>query len=267
MLLITPRHRREDLTLWRELEHADRLRPIDHLVEASLAAIGAFAQAGPCYCSVSWGKDSVVVADLVSQVDDRIPLIHLRPTNHNPDCDLVRDAYLAGHPRQAAAYREYPVDYTGVAWLTLAEWQRDKATDKQWYAAIRQVEKDFGPRRILGIRAEESRGRRIRCFRWGINSKNACAPLAFWRVADVFAYLAQRSLPVHPAYGYLGGGCWKRERIRVAEIGDTHGRQSGRGEWEQEYYGDWLHKIEHEAYRRRIGEAVIGTKRARRGCS
>ena len=77
--------------------------------------------------------------------------------------------------------------------------------------------------------------------------------LAFWRAADVFAYLAQRGLPVHPAYGYLGGGRWARERLRVAEIGDTHGRLSGRGEWEQEYYGDLLHKIEHEAYRRRIG--------------
>ena len=32
--------------------------------------------------------------------------------------------------RAGREYREYPVDYTGVAWLTLAEWQRDKATDR-----------------------------------------------------------------------------------------------------------------------------------------
>ena len=267
MLIVTHRHREADLALWRDLEEGDRVRNIEKLVARSLDAISEFLKQGPCYCSVSWGKDSVTMADLVGRVDPSIPLVHLRPTNHNPDCDLVRDAYFATHPHQLQCYREYPIDYTKVEWLVLSEPERDKATDKEWFGTIRRIEKEFGCRRILGIRAEESRGRLIRCFRWGELSKNACAPLAFWKAADVFAYLAQRDLPVHPAYGYLGGGRWLRERIRVAEIGDTHGRQSGRGEWEQEYYGDWLHKIEHEAYRRRIGEAVIGTKRARRGCS
>lgn len=267
MLIVTHRHREADLALWRDLEEGDRVRNIEKLVARSLDAISEFLKQGPCYCSVSWGKDSVTIADLVGRVDPSIPLVHLRPTNHNPDCDLVRDVYLGDHPEQAKVYHEYEVDYTKIDWLNLSEPERDKATDQEWYATIRRVEKELRPRHILGVRAEESRGRLIRCLRWGISSPNACAPLAFWKAADVFAYLAQRDLPVHPAYGYLGGGRWLRERIRVAEIGDTHGRQSGRGEWEQEYYGDWLHKIEHEAYRRRIGEAVIGTKRARRGCS
>jgi phosphoadenosine phosphosulfate reductase len=100
---------------------------------------------------------------------------------------------------------------------------------------------------MLGIRADESSGRRIRTLRWGLNSPNGSAPIAKWSTQDVFSYLAVNDLPVHPAYAMLGGGRWPRERLRVAEIGDSHGTGGGRREWEMEYYGDVLRRIEAES--------------------
>lgn len=214
------------------------------LIALSLDGIRAFLADGVAYVGVSWGKDSVAAAHLVRQVAADIPLMHLRPTNHNPDCDAVRDACFASWAGNSGAYTEFPVDYSGVDRRLGRTPENDQQTDREWYAAIRRAEKQLGRRRILGIRADESAGRMVRFCRWGISSKNACAPLSHWKAADVFAYLAANRLPVHPAYAMLGGGRWARDRIRVAEIGDTRGTGHGRAEWESEYYGDVVRRNE-----------------------
>ncbi|TXH99574.1 MAG: hypothetical protein E6Q76_19695 [Rhizobium sp.] len=64
------------------------------------------------------------------------------------------------------------------------------------------------------------------------------------RAADVFAYLAFHGLPVHPNYAMLGAGRWPREYLRTAPLGGKRGDQFGRAEWEREYYGDVLRRLE-----------------------
>lgn len=242
MLIPSRRLTAEDLSLWGELESADRLRPPTQAkIDRSLAAIRDFAIA-PCYCGVSWGKDSVVVAYLCRIAAPHVPLIHLRPTNHNPDCDAVRDAYLASFPGQQ--YSEVPIDYGDLHAQRLPHHELDKLTDQRWYAAIRECGKRFGGRHVLGIRADESTGRKLRQLVHGESSPNGCAPITQWSAADVFGCLAAHDLPAHPAYAMLGGGRWPREWLRVAEIGDTHGTGGGRAEWEREYYGDVLRRLE-----------------------
>jgi phosphoadenosine phosphosulfate reductase len=246
MLIPSHRHSRRDLDLWRELEDADRVHgerlTRSGKIEESLGAIRAFVAKGRAYGGISWGKDSVVLAHLLRIAAPDIPLVHLRPTNANPDCDLVRDAYFAGWPGQS--YEEVPVDYGSLHASGLPDHELDRKTDARWYAAIRASETPHGGRRILGIRNGEGFGRLIRTLRWGIATERACAPLAWWTMADVYGYLAIHGLPVHPAYACLGGGRWPRERLRVAEIGDTHGKGSGRRDWESEYYGDVLRRLE-----------------------
>lgn len=245
MLIHSDRHRPEDLELWSELEAGDREhgKRRQHLVmvDRSLEVIRRFAATGPCYCGVSWGKDSVVVAHLCLLTDPSIPLIHLRPSNHNPDCDAVRDDYFRRFPGQA--YYEVRVDYGDLHAQNLPVHELDRATDKRWYAAIRESGRQYRGRHVLGIRSEESGGRRLRQMIWGESSPNGCAPITRWSTADVFAYLAANRLPVHPVYAMLGGGRWPRDRLRVAEIGDTHGTGSGRREWELEYYGDIIRRL------------------------
>jgi phosphoadenosine phosphosulfate reductase len=246
MLIPSPRHTRRDLELWAELEDADRIhaaRPqFAARLERSLREIRAFVATRPCHAGVSWGKDSVVLAHLLWLTARHVPLMHLRPSNHNPDCDRVRDAYFVRFPGQP--YEEIAVDYRDVD-RTLPDEQVDRLTDQRWYAAIREYEAAHGNRHLLGIRSDESFGRRIRTLRWGLSTPRTCAPIAWWTTADVFGYLAKHDLPIHPAYAMLGGGRWPRDRLRVAEIGDTHGKGSGRRDWELEFYGDVLRRLEY----------------------
>lgn len=244
-LLPSDRHTAADLALWRELEAADRLhadRPrLARCVAESLAEIARFTARGACYAGTSWGKDSVVLCHLLQQAVPSVPLMHLRPTNHNPDCDRVRDAYRARFPGQP--YDEIAVDYHDVP-REEPDAVVDRLTDRRWYEAIRTYEAQHGGRHVLGIRASESTGRLIRTLRWGLSSRNGCAPLAWWRTEDIYGYLALHDLPIHPAYAMLGSGRWPREKLRVAEIGDTRGKRGGRRQWEQEYYGDILRRLE-----------------------
>jgi phosphoadenosine phosphosulfate reductase len=250
MLIRTERHTAQDLQLWEELHQADMLWYYRHglrqKVAESLNAILDFSAKGDFYFGTSWGKDSVVALHLVLSVRPQTVVMHLRPSNHNPDCDLVRDRYLEEFEVQY--YDEITVDYSGIDRLALPHQELDRLTDLRWYAAIHDYERKVSKRHMLGIRADESGGRRIRTLRWGLNSPNGSAPIAKWNTQDVFAYLAGNRLPIHPAYAMLGGGRWPRERLRVAEIGDSHGTGGGRREWELEYYGDVLRRIEAGKY-------------------
>lgn len=245
-LIPSDRHRRDDLELWSELAEADRLAGARFLrsarLEESRRAVRAFVAAGQAYGAISWGKESLALAHLLQCEAPGVPLVHLRPTNHNPDCDAVRDAYFAAWPGQA--YEEIPVDYGRLHAARLPDHRLDRETDARWYAAIEASEARHGGRRLTGIRSGESFGRMIRTLRWGLSTPNACAPLARWTLAEVYGYLAAHDLPVHPAYAMLGGGRWPRERLRVAEIGDTHGKGSGRRDWELSFYGDVLRRLE-----------------------
>jgi phosphoadenosine phosphosulfate reductase len=198
-------------------------------------AIRAFDH--PDYCGVSWGKDSTVLADLVQRVrpETRLVYVRCRPIN-NPDCELVRDAFLAKWPR--ARYEE-------IESPCLAGELAQDATGKTiqvgesgpWTRGLRLLS-EIGPRHLTGVRAEESRGRKFRCQRWGENSPQASAPLAWWTGDDVFAYLRREGLPVHPAYACSFGGLIPRHRLRVDLIGCEIGQEFGRAEWEARYYPD-----------------------------
>lgn len=237
MLIPSHRHTEADLVHWRMLEEADlihgRSASLAAKVDRSLRVIEAFIAGGPCYCSVSWGKDSVVVADLVRRVAPYIPLawVRVEPIK-NPDCELVRDVM----PYTLQPYTEFP------SWC-----RRDAAG---WHATgtlefgVRRIEQVFGTqRRILGIRADESGIRKLSMFTHGLATENVCRPLGWWNVADVFGYLAIRNLPVHPVYAMTAGGRWPREHLRVASLGGERGAGMGRREWEREYYGDVLARI------------------------
>jgi phosphoadenosine phosphosulfate reductase len=230
MLTPSQRHRPEDLTMWSELEEADFVNGRRLLrsgkIEQSIDAIRDFEATGPCYASVSWGKDSTVLFDLLARAGFRSPVVWMTYGQAtNPECRAVRDMSLTICP--GMDYREVDVGE--------AEDMRD----------------DFGPvnrlvgadRYILGIRADESGIRRMSLRHLGLDTGRACRPLGWWLMPDVFGYLAMRRLPVHPNYAMLGGGRWPREHIRTASIGGKRGDERGRAEWEREYYGDVLNRL------------------------
>ena len=240
MLIPSRRHTKEDLELWRDYAEMDAInasRPqLQRKVVESLAVIREFTAQGRAYAGVSWGKDSVVIAHLLWRLKQDIHLWNLRVASvRNPYCDEVRDSFLSKFPFQT--YSEKMVDYSTVPpreEIGFLEWE--KGTYKIWDKAWVAVNQESGERYISGVRMEESSARTLRFYIHGFSSKNTCAPLSKWKTDEVFAYLALHDLPVHPNYAMLGGGRWKREQIRVAEIGDYKGTQFGRAEWEKEYY-------------------------------
>lgn len=244
MLIVTDRHRPDDLHAWEDWEQVDSLNAPRLLssgkIERAVECIRDFSRMGG-YIGVSWGKDSVVVADLALRHGIKLPLVHLRCTpSHNTNCDLVRDAFLRAWQ---AEYHEIRCDYGDVYRANLPPHIQDKETDKIWFRTWKSVGEQFVDRHISGVRGEESNVRKLRMMRWGTTTEKTCAPIGGWTTADVFAYLHALNLPVHPNYGMLGGGRWDRSRIRTAEIGDVHGNGCGRTEWEREYYGDMLNRL------------------------
>lgn len=237
-LIPSPRHSDADLREWRRLEAFDavlsRSQALARKEERALESLRAFAAAGPCYVGVSWGKDSVVVAHLAVRAG--VGPIAWFPAGimENPDCALVRDAFLAMFP--GVDYREIeasgPVigpDVTG-----------HDGAQREFEIASRSL----GDRYVSGVRAEESRVRQLRMGRWGESTANTCAPIGWWTGEDVFAYLHKHALPVHPAYAMTFGGTLERKRVRVGTIGGYRGTGRGRREWERHYYADALEALE-----------------------
>lgn len=229
MLIRSPRHTPEDLDAWEVEERTDALHAqrvdLEKKARAAMEELERFARGAIGYVGVSWGKDSVVVAHLAARVASfggpSLPVVWVRvKERENPDCPLVRDAFMARHPH--LRYEEIVADVPAIG-LTSS-------------LGFEEAARRHGDRHISGVRAEESAVRKIRTRRWGLSTERACAPIAWWTHRDVFAFLHAHDLPVHPAYACLMGGILERKHLRVAALGGKRGQGFGRHEWEQMYY-------------------------------
>lgn len=238
-LIASSRYTPADLAHWRQVEREDlvhaQLAPFARRVEQARDAVRTFAADGPCYAGVSWGKDSTVLAHLVATEAPQVPLVYVRVVPiANPDCALVRDAFLERSPR--ILYDEVQVSC----------WRDDQGTLRAAGTLERgfeEVRERYGHRYVSGVRGEESGARQLTVRRNGVATADTCRPLAWWSAADVWAYLAEHDLPIHPAYACSQGGAWPRDRIRVSGLGMRRGRGAGRAEWEIRYYGEELRRI------------------------
>lgn len=189
------------------------------------------------YVGVSWGKDSVTVAHLAS---GRWPLVWIReePTA-NPDCHRVRDEYLVGLDE---CYEEILVE--------LREGERFKGVGTSWHATgtleagFAEACLRYGDFHVSGVRAGESRVRRLTVGRNGLVSTRSARPLARWSSLDVFGYMLTHGLPIHPAYAFTLDGLLDPLRLRVCSLGGRSADGVGRLEWERRYYRDRLAEIE-----------------------
>lgn len=222
-----------------------QLRTVRARFALALDAIEAFAAKGPCYVGVSWGKDSTVVAHLAWRLaverGVRLPLAWVRrePID-NPECYLVRDAFLARFPEVAEHEIRIDCAYDPAhpeCWWVAGDPRRspDARPKQQGFARVAAM---FGDRYVSGVRGAESGDRKKRMRSSGVATDRTCAPIGWWPTTDVFAYLRAYDLPVHPAYAMTMGGVYPRDRLRVGGIGSHHGRGHGRAEWEARYYPD-----------------------------
>lgn len=239
MLIRTTKHSPRDLEAWGRVERLTEIHRMlrsfsRHVGEAEREVLSFAAQLG-CYVGVSWGKDSVVVADIALRMVPDLPLVWVRVEPiKNPECKLVRDAFLRIWAR--ARYSEIEVwcsrDESG-------EWHATGTLERGFSSAATE----FGRRHISGVRAQESGARKRRVMTYGLSTQRACAPLGRWSSDDVWSYLQMRGLPIHPAYGYLMDGLLDPGRIRVASLTGKRGTGWGRAEWEDRYYPEIMRRL------------------------
>lgn len=238
MLIDSPRITDADRAVWEMRERDDerraRSRRVDMLTARAQATIRAFC--GQAYCAVSWGKDSVVVAHLVRSVAPETTLVWVRLLGaDNPDCEAVRDAFLAGWPMPYVEVDDKAPAMIGGARKSGALRDGfDRAADL------------YGPGHFSGVRAAESSTRRLSAMVHGLATERSCRPILYWQASDVWAYLRRHDLPVHPAYAMSDGGRRDRDWLRVASIGGERGAENGRRSWERMYYPDVLSALASE---------------------
>lgn len=230
-----------DLEVWERLERLDTGRSImlgavmRAKAHRAMTTIGEFIAGKRAYLGVSWGKDSVVVADLVLRVDPNFPLIHCRyPPLELPECDLVRNAFLCMWPRANYSETRSPCRLDEEGWHATG-------TMEDGFA---QASARYPDGYISGVRADESKARKLRQRIHGETTKRTCAPISTWSGDDVFTYLRLRNLPVHPVYAMSFGGMIPRERLRVAHLTLKHAEEFDRRGWERAYYRDVLEQID-----------------------
>lgn len=240
MLIDSPRLTAADRDTWARLEHYDdalaRDPRLDRLEAEGVAAVRAFHDRDPDWSvSVSWGKDSVCAAAIALTAVPGARLVWARARHvEMPECELVRDAFLARHPSARYEEREYTfrVPLRG-------EPGHDTAPPQD------ALGETLTGRYVSGLRAEESRIRRISIGHRGLVTPNTCRPVARWDATHVYAYLHREGLPVHPAYAMTAGGYHDRRWLRVHPLGtatpnQSAARGSDKATWEDTYYGDVL---------------------------
>lgn len=228
MLLLSDRQTEKDLQLWKEYEEIDKITSYSQKkVELTKNAILDFCRLhDDVVIYTSWGKDSIVLLYFIAVMKITFPVLYVRfDDRDNPDCELVRDAFLEKYNLN---YHEESYDY-----------HRVRKSGLHW----KETAEKYGQHRISGIRNDESGRRLLNWKMYGFYSEYSCRPLSLWTNKEIFAFIEQNNLPLCPVYAYLGGGRWPRENIRTHSLAGSTADGFGRTEWEREYYPDILNKI------------------------
>lgn len=244
MLIDSSRLTGRDREHWERLAHYDdalsRDPHLDRLERQGIEAVAAFAeQPGGWYVSTSWGKDSVAAAHVALKAVPGARLVWVRSKHFEmPECEQVRDAFLVMHPQ--ARYEEIEVVLRNPKRGEPGYDERhlDPSADHQDV-----LKEELAGRYVSGLRAEESRTRRMSIGRRGLVTKNTCRPVAYWQATHVFAYLHRERLPVHPAYAMTAGGHYDRRWLRVHPLCSAPPARSAvyggdSAVWEDLYYPD-----------------------------
>lgn len=197
------------------------------------------AARGRVSVSTSWGKDSVALCDLACEVLGRPTLLHLAHPYPLPGAEHVVEHFAARAAVVTLPPARTLAEY--IAWLRgvgLGYERADQAHGKrakadrarEWCVAQRVAVQ------VLGMRAEESKGRRTGFRARGLLHRYVddglwvSNPLGWWTVQDVWARIASRGLPYPRLYDCETHG-YTRERLRNTGWLTTVDAGEGRIAW------------------------------------
>ncbi len=199
------------------------------------------------YLSWSGGKDSTTMLWLTLKEKPDIEVIYFDADSCLPDGweymqRLIKEWDINFRVVKTCpildVLAEYGIDYQGIDYQTM------KATV---YEPVNQLVSEGYDGSLIGIRAQESRGRnwgKMKCgpLFW---SKGygmwECWPMLYWRKEEIWLYIDHYGMPYHPAYDKTRFDA--REDIRVSYWAGETKRTYGRYVWLKYYYPDLFDKL------------------------
>jgi phosphoadenosine phosphosulfate reductase len=222
-----------------------RSRAFCDRVERARALISEM-DASTTVVSTSWGKDSVVLMHL-SFVAGLRHAVHVSSSYALPGYESVR-AYFESIMHVTTLAPRLSLDE--MLFLCHDLGLPHERTEQGQAGVVASIKKDYASEYcstngfltcLMGMRAEESPGKRGRLFRTvGVTYKTRgityCNPLAWWRSGDVWAYIAANELPYNNRiYDATTHGLTRAE-IRNTGWLSTDGAQHGRIAWLRQHF-------------------------------
>ena len=216
--------------------HAFRYLP-KRVAEANKIIDAGLEQMQSPMISMSFGKDSVVMAHLILAVAPSTPVVYERCEDFNewPDTQRVKEEFLG---RFSCEYHEVIgpslIDTFREAGFYIqdeTESIRARQAQKQYSRLKKETLNRFARENghagsFIGMRLDESVKRRALFLKRGplyfASGRGlwACNPLAFWKAADTWAYILDKNLPYDELYDKNPVG---RENARNGAMCGTRG--------------------------------------------
>lgn len=200
------------MTLAQELAHGRLYRRLAihqrRRARARAAIETMRANAPHSYLSLSWGKQSLIVAHMLHQIDPTIPSYFLASSEswHLHNFAEIIEAFCA----------RWPIRHTIVQtdrWKDATQWQQARLSGRGDLQAIADADGPWDGW-YGGLARDESRVRRIALSMRSdsghpdvyhyVDGRYRCSPLAAWELPDLAAYIDEFDLPLLRAYHQHG---------------------------------------------------------------
>lgn len=206
------------------------------------------------YVSCSWGKDSSLVMYLVNQTMPDIPVVFMNSGYALSDTYAFRDWYLKHVGIKNYYEVQAPADYIELNLkYGLPSIDRSAADQERVKRIIKKdVLDEFAKEQgwdccIWGIRAEETRGRRVLLRTRGLlyesNGIGKCSPVGWWKGQDVWEAIDSIGIPYNKLYDNIMPPFFTRETNKNGGWLTTDKATSGRVVWLKKFYPEHFEKL------------------------
>lgn len=221
-------------------------------VEKSITVVNQFLEMGKkSTLNVSGGKDSVAMAHMVTLIDPTIKVV-----SEKDDMDFPNELEFMQDLQKRYGWDMDIITPSVSLWSQLDKFDitedlHSKGTDfsdTYFYNLLREYQHQNQIEGVfLGLRAEESKGRRYNFLKnghiyWNKSWQHwVCQPLAHWKGADVFAYLFSNDIPILDVY--FKNKFAEPEQIRKSWILPSARASQGQAVWLKYYYPELFNRL------------------------
>lgn len=211
---------------------------------AKEAITEALSQSDKPYVAFSTGKDSLVVLDLVRSIKPDVQAVYL-----DADCAYPESQAMLDRTDNLIRFKTKEPFLETIQKYGLFNTELENITmETTVYEPIRRLLKKYEFDCVfIGLRAEESRGRRILYRSRGrlfFNKRDGileCQPVADWKYRDIWAYIVAEHLDYCGVYDKL----WEMPEAnqRLSYWAGESERRNGRYFWLNKHYPDLFNKV------------------------